>query len=784
MYYEITYVIGANMANSILLVGFDKNIASNIFAQFPEILIKALPQDFSSQELSDYAAKADYIFINGSPKFYVDLALQCRTNCRIFPEGSKIKYCGPEALNLHPIWENFINRQVFVFGLPPALHTRSLREIADCSGAELSQPTKDSFSLEISYEHKDYLAGFIFRQLFSFLPATLTRAHNSNYSPKYLFSKVKSLLKVAGRRLRKVYNKDALTMDDLQGMLNGLSAFAQKSTVEIEKIYRKSDVEIYNRVKEVNIDTSHPLKQLYPEKMDRHTHRWLEVTPRILSPFFDFEYFMRTGDRPVRQISNEIHGPGSKVFLLPHPENIEDVLLPICAVLGSDKTTNLQVLSVLPSPVIAQQDMSVMLSPIPEMPPIDDQSVPPENNISKSVKNTDSADSTISSTANHIAPNQASGNLRELYKSKHPKKTFSIIGDSLAMELLYRQIIPVLNDKAGHVLIMGEAGTGKELVANLIKEWQGDALQSVNCSHLTANIAHSNLFGYVDGAFTGAKKGGTPGYIYEQGRGSLFLDEIQALPEEVMAMLLRYLEGGEFVRMGDTKVRKSSIRIIAASNDDQMLHGKFVSSGFISRFRYVIRVPSLKYRRDDIKNLVQHFVEKAKADLKLPCSATISEHQIEVLKNTDWRHSNVRGLKNAVYNLLARRAYSAISSGKELQSAPDVVVHDVHPAKPNEKENKAGCPTKISDDMLREMLVEASDAKELQVKLRSYQVKNKVKGEQMPYPTRQAMTRRINESENRDELEKLFERFKCDYPKKTRAKREKISTRSKKINRW
>ncbi len=774
MYYGITYVIGANMANSILLVGFDKNIASNIFAQFPEILIKALPQDFSSQELSDYAAKADYIFINGSPKFYVDLALQCRTNCRIFPEGGKIKYWGPEALNLHPIWQIFIDRHVFVFGLPPALHTRSLREIADCSGAELRQPTKDSFSLEINYEHKDYLAGFIFRQLFSFLPATLTRAHNRNYNPRYLFSKVKSLLKVAGRRLRKVYNKDALAMDDLQGMLNELSAFAQKSTVEIEKIYRKSDVEIYNRVKEVNIDTAHPLKQLYPEKMDRHTHRWLEVTPRILSPFFDFEYFMRTGDRPVRQISNVIHGPGSKVFLLPHPENIEDVLLPICAVLGSDKTTNLQVLSV----------MSAMLSPIPEMPPIADLSIPPENNVSKSVKNTDSADSTISSTANHIAPNQASDTLRELYKSKHPEKTFPIIGDSTAMRLLYRQILPVLNDKTGHVLIMGEAGTGKELVANIIKEWQGDTLQSVNCSHLTANIAHSNLFGYVDGAFTGAKKGGSPGYINEQARGSLFLDEIQALPEEVMPMLLRYLEGGEFVRMGDTKVRKSSIRIIAASNDDQMLHGKFVSSGFISRFRYVIRVPSLKYRRDDIKSLVQHFVEKAKTDLKLPCSATISEQQIEVLKNTDWQHSNVRGLKNAVYNLLARGTYPAISSAKELQSAADVVVHDVHPAEPNEKENKAGCPTKISDDMLLEMLVEASDTKELQEKLRSYQINNRVKGDQIPYPTRQAMTRRINESENRDELEKLFERFKCDYPKKTRAKREKNSTRSKKINRW
>jgi transcriptional regulator with AAA-type ATPase domain len=681
------------MSEAVLLVGFEKSIVSSLSSLFPGVTIKASPNDFSYEDLRRYCKGTNCVFINGEPSVFLNL-LKGKSNYIHYPGNGIISYRGDQRLNLNFIWELFINRKIFIFGLPRELHVQNLGDIAMVTGGVVkTYNDREIVSLDIKLEHKNYLSGFIFAQLFSFLPEQFTSAeyHDRKIENAGCLIKSYELINNLFPRLQNIKPQSSLSLLEMRSLLDSINDFAQHVKEDVENIYLRTFGDwLFNGVEEIKLDNNHPLACLYPKYMDDHIHRWLWRTP-------DIRYGYPLVDRncPICHLVNPCHAENANVFLLPPPESTEDILMPISAVLD---------------------DLSQGTNP---------------------------------------------SDLRELYKNRFQSKRFPIIGESTSMQFLYRQIIPVLNDRTGHVLIMGETGTGKELVANIIKEWQGETLQSVNCSHLTANIAHSNLFGYVDGAFTGAMKGGKQGYINEQGHGSLFLDEIQSLPEEVMPMLLRYLEAGEFVRMGDTKVKKSSIRIIAASNDDQMLDGKFVSSGFIARFRYIISVPSLKYRGDDIKGLVQHFAEKAKADLNLAQATTISEQQIEVLKNTDWRHSNVRGLKNAVYNLLARKATVDFSG---MQPAINgVATRVIPPSAPNDKECKAGRPKKIGDDLLHKILSEANNTKDLLEKFRSYKTK--------PYLNIETLKQRINGSDNRDELAALFRKFASDYPKKRDEKK-------------
>jgi DNA-binding NtrC family response regulator len=162
------------------------------------------------------------------------------------------------------------------------------------------------------------------------------------------------------------------------------------------------------------------------------------------------------------------------------------------------------------------------------------------------------------------------------------------------------------------VLITGETGTGKELVARTIHSLSarsGKPFLAVNCGALRADLALSQLFGHRKGAFTGAHTDGV-GLVEAANGGTLFLDEVGELPLDVQVTLLRFFESGEYMRLGETQVRRADVRIIAATNRE--LRGadeKLFRRDLLFRMNEVeIAVPSLRDRRDDVVPLARHFL--------------------------------------------------------------------------------------------------------------------------------------------------------------------------------
>jgi len=162
------------------------------------------------------------------------------------------------------------------------------------------------------------------------------------------------------------------------------------------------------------------------------------------------------------------------------------------------------------------------------------------------------------------------------------------------------------------VVITGETGTGKELVARTIHSLSARSTRpflAINCGALRADLALSQLFGHRKGAYTGAHADGV-GLVEAAHGGTLFLDEIGELPPDVQVTLLRFLESGEYLRLGETQVRRADVRIIAATNRE--LRGgdeKLFRRDLLFRLNEIeIRVPSLRGRREDILPLARHFI--------------------------------------------------------------------------------------------------------------------------------------------------------------------------------
>jgi len=204
---------------------------------------------------------------------------------------------------------------------------------------------------------------------------------------------------------------------------------------------------------------------------------------------------------------------------------------------------------------------------------------------------------------------------------------------------------------ATNVLITGESGTGKELVANAIHynspRVDGPFI-TINCAALPDNLLESELFGHVKGAFTGATKD-RKGLFETALEGTLFLDEIGDISLTMQAKLLRVLQEGEYVRVGESIVRKTNARIIAATNQD--LQKKIESGGFRQDLYYrlsvfTIHLPALRERKDDIPMLIDHFREEFNKSLDRNVKR-VSDVAMEHLINYNW-HGNIRELKNFI----------------------------------------------------------------------------------------------------------------------------------------
>ena len=244
------------------------------------------------------------------------------------------------------------------------------------------------------------------------------------------------------------------------------------------------------------------------------------------------------------------------------------------------------------------------------------------------------------------------------------RKISGLIGYSEAIEQVLEmmgQIAPV--DIS--VLITGESGTGKEIVARAIHKLSRRSSQSlviVNCGAIPAGIIESELFGYKKGAFTGAGED-RKGYFEEANLGTIFLDEIGEMPYETQVKLLRVLETGEFMRVGDAQTRRSDVRVIAASNKnlfEESNKGNFRKDLYYRLRTVTIDIPALRFRLEDVDDLVDRFSLQFSRTNDLPYRGFTSD-AIKVLKQYDWP-GNVRELKNFIESILILERGNKISS--------------------------------------------------------------------------------------------------------------------------
>ena len=226
-----------------------------------------------------------------------------------------------------------------------------------------------------------------------------------------------------------------------------------------------------------------------------------------------------------------------------------------------------------------------------------------------------------------------------------------MVGSSLAFEQALRLVETVAPNDCT-VLLQGETGTGKELFAraiHVLSSRKHGPFVTLNCAAIPAGLVESELFGHERGAFTGAM---TPlvGRFQLADKGTLFLDEIGELPLEIQPKLLRALQEQEFERLGSTRTVRTDVRIIAATNQDlsQMVRERTFRPDLYFRLNvFPITLPPLRARREDIPELVKHFVQKLSRHLKKPIEHVPAE-VMDTLRAHEWL-GNIRELENFVH---------------------------------------------------------------------------------------------------------------------------------------
>jgi DNA-binding NtrC family response regulator len=237
-----------------------------------------------------------------------------------------------------------------------------------------------------------------------------------------------------------------------------------------------------------------------------------------------------------------------------------------------------------------------------------------------------------------------------------------MVGRSAAMLAVFKAI-PRIAGKRQPVLITGETGTGKELVARAIHDQGPDRDRPyvvVDCGALSVDIVESEIFGHVRGAFTGAI-GDRPGLLASAGRGTLFLDEVGELPLALQAKFFRVLQDREFRPVGGDTVRRFEGRVIAATNRDleaAVAAGSFRPELYFRLCVHTVHVPPLRARKSDIPALIRHFIHKHGGDDVL----AIDPDAVEELAAYHWP-GNVRELENCILGMLANCEGRVLDTG-------------------------------------------------------------------------------------------------------------------------
>ena len=225
-----------------------------------------------------------------------------------------------------------------------------------------------------------------------------------------------------------------------------------------------------------------------------------------------------------------------------------------------------------------------------------------------------------------------------------------MVGNSPALRRLLHQIETVAPSDST-VLILGETGTGKELIARAVHQLsrrKDKPLIRVNCTSIPKELFESEFFGHAKGAFTGAIKD-RAGRFEAAASGTLFLDEVGEIPLELQSKLLRVLQERSYERVGEEKTRSADVRIVAATNRDlkkEVAAGRFREDLYYRLNVFPLRVAALRERKEDIPLLAAHFVELLVKELGLP-NPRLTRAGIEALQGYDWP-GNIRELRNVI----------------------------------------------------------------------------------------------------------------------------------------
>ncbi|MBI1227215.1 MAG: AAA domain-containing protein [Bacteroidetes bacterium] len=296
------------------------------------------------------------------------------------------------------------------------------------------------------------------------------------------------------------------------------------------------------------------------------------------------------------------------------------------------------------------------------------------------------------------------------------KQRFGIIGTSPLLDRALDTAIRVANSDLT-VLITGESGVGKENFSKIIHALSArkhNQFIAVNCGAIPAGTINSELFGHEKGAFTGAVNE-RKGYFETADKGTIFLDEISELPQDTQAYLLRVLESGEFIRVGSSKVEKTDVRVVAATNvdlEEKVRKGKFREDLYYRLNTVPIRIPALKDRREDINLLFRKFAMDM-AERYHTDPVRLDEQARHLLESYRWP-GNVRELKNVAEQISVLSENKLLTPEDLVQFVPNIAKRNLPvPSEFGVQNNESFQEREILYKFLFEMKSDLNDLKNL-----------------------------------------------------------------------
>ena len=336
------------------------------------------------------------------------------------------------------------------------------------------------------------------------------------------------------------------------------------------------------------------------------------------------------------------------------------------------------------------------------------------------------------------------------------KQRFEIIGNHSGLDRAIEKAVRVSPTDIT-VLVTGESGVGKEVFPKIIHQLshrKHNKFIAVNCGAIPEGTIDSELFGHEKGAFTGATSSRS-GYFEVADGGTIFLDEVGELPLTTQVRLLRVLENGEFIKVGSSKVQKTNVRIVAATNlnmDDAISKGKFREDLFYRLSTVEIKIPPLRDRNTDIILLFRKFASDFAKKYNMP-TVRLDDDAQRILKNYNW-NGNIRQLKNITEQLSVLEKERAINGEMISSYLPDPKNNLPALISENKSENDFSSEREILYKILFDMKRDLNELKKLTSNIKK---SNSTESEKID-DIQSLLPRKFNEMENsNDENDSLLE---------------------------